>query len=321
MALALFLALKLHLLMALLAGMLVFELVQILVNLLQLGNLRGYHAKMAAVAVIASVTVALLRLAFFGGLSFLQSGADSLPMLLKEMAAVVESSRSLIPAGLSTYLPADVEELQLRSVNWLRSHANDLQMLGREALRTIAHILIGMIIGAIISLREVVSDKDYPPLAQALVERVGRFGNAFHQVVFAQVRIAALNTFFTWLYLCLALPLLGIKLPLLKTLLAVTFVAGLLPVLGNLISNTAIVLVSMSWSVGLGGASLGYLVVIHKLEYFLNAHIIGSRIRAGAWELLIAMLLMESAFGTRGLIAAPIYYAYLKEELKAKRWI
>jgi predicted PurR-regulated permease PerM len=56
-------------------------------------------------------------------------------------------------------------------------------------------------------------------------------------------------------------------------------------------------------------------VVIHKLEYFLNATIVGSRIHARAWELLVAMLVMEAAFGLAGLIAAPIYYAYVKNEL------
>ena len=32
-------------------------------------------------------------------------------------------------------------------------------------------------------------------------------------------------------------------------------------------------------------------------------------------ELLVAMLVMEAAFGVAGLIAAPVYYAYLKREL------
>jgi predicted PurR-regulated permease PerM len=34
--------------------------------------------------------------------------------------------------------------------------------------------------------------------------------------------------------------------------------------------------------------------------------------------LLIAMLVMESAFGITGLIAAPIFYAYFKEEFREK---
>ena len=35
-------------------------------------------------------------------------------------------------------------------------------------------------------------------------------------------------------------------------------------------------------------------------------------------RLLIAMLTMEAAFGIAGVVAAPIYYAYLKDELKSR---
>jgi predicted PurR-regulated permease PerM len=61
--------------------------------------------------------------------------------------------------------------------------------------------------------------------------------------------------------------------------------------------------------------------VVHKLEYFLNAKIVGGQIRARTWELLIAMLVFEAAFGLAGLVAAPIYYAYLKSELEAEELI
>jgi predicted PurR-regulated permease PerM len=47
----------------------------------------------------------------------------------------------------------------------------------------------------------------------------------------------------------------------------------------------------------------------------VNARIIGGQIKARAWELLIAMLVMEAAFGIAGVIAAPVFYAYLKKEL------
>jgi predicted PurR-regulated permease PerM len=114
------------------------------------------------------------------------------------------------------------------------------------------------------------------------------------------------------------LPLLGSRLPLTKTLIALTFLTGLLPVIGNLISNTVIVVVSLSYSLGAALGSLTFLIVIHKLEYFLNAKIVGTEIQARAWELLLAMLVMEAAFGLAGVVAAPIYYAYLKDELSAR---
>ena len=91
--------------------------------------------------------------------------------------------------------------------------------------------------------------------------------------------------------------------------------------LGNLLSHHVTVVVSLSHSPMVAIGSLVFLVVIHKLEYFLNARIVGGRINACAWELLLAMLLMEAAFGLTGLVAAPIYYAYLKDELKARALI
>jgi predicted PurR-regulated permease PerM len=143
-------------------------------------------------------------------------------------------------------------------------------------------------------------------------------GEAFRRVVFAQLRISAINTAFTAIYLAVVLPLFGVHLPFTKTMIVVTFIAGLLPVIGNLISNSVIVVVSLTHSPAMAVASLAFLVVIHKLEYFLNARIVGAQISAKAWELLTAMLLMESAFGLAGLAAAPICYAWLKDELSSR---
>ncbi len=178
-----------------------------------------------------------------------------------------------------------------------------------------AHVLIGLIIGALLALREVGGERITQPMAGALTERARRLADAFRRIVFAQVRISAINTVLTAIYLAVLLPLLGIHLPLTKTMIALTFVVGLLPVIGNLVSNTVIVIVSLAHSPQVAMGSLAFLVVVHKFEYFLNARIVGARISAQSWELLLAMLVMEAAFGLPGVIAAPVYYAYLKQEL------
>ena len=312
-------ALRFHLLPGLLAGLLVFELVHIIAP-----QLRLVHAgagKVAAVALLAMVVVAMLTLLFFGAMAFFRSDAGSLPALLQKMAEIIEGSRGNLPDWVVGSLPADADSLKNTIVTWLRGHAGDVELVGREAGRTVVHILIGMVIGAMVSLREARPGEGHGPLAHALVERAARLGEAFRRVVFAQVRIAALNTLFTVIYLVVVLPMLGVHLPLTKTMIAITFVAGLLPVLGNLISNTVIVVVSLSASPSAALGSLVFLVLVHKLEYFLNARIVGVQIRASAWELLLAMLVMEAAFGIPGLVAAPIYYAYLKDELAARRLI
>src|SRR3569833_3300968 len=88
-------------------------------------------------------------------------------------------------------------------------------------------------------------------------------------------------------------------------MVAITFLAGLLPVIGNQISNTVLVVVGLSHSLHTAIIALIFLVTVHKLEYFLNAKIKNSQINARAWELLAAMLVMESVFGMPGGGAAP----------------
>jgi predicted PurR-regulated permease PerM len=178
-----------------------------------------------------------------------------------------------------------------------------------------------MILGAVIALQSVPEPGQLKPLAGALLIRVQRFVEAFRNIVFAQIKISLLNTTFTGIFLMGVLPLFDVHLPLTKTLILITFVAGLLPVVGNLISNTAIFVVGLSMSIWVALGALAYLIVIHKVEYFLNARIVGGQIKARAWELLLVMLVFEAAFGIAGLVAAPVYYAYLKSELKAQGWV
>jgi predicted PurR-regulated permease PerM len=313
-AIVLYLVLHLHLLAALLAGLLVYELVHVIAPRLRLVN----AGRVTAVALVATVVVLLLLLALFGIVTLLRTDVGHLSRLMQKMADIVEESRGRVPEWVTGGIPLGADAIKDAAIGWLRSHASELRLLGGEIGRALVHILIGMVIGAMVSLREARREVRGGPLACALGERAARLGDAFRRVVFAQVRISALNTLFTGIYLGLVLPLLDIHLPFAKTMIAITFVTGLLPVLGNLISNTVIVILSLSVSAPVAIASLAFLVVIHKLEYFLNARIVGGHIHAKAWELLVAMIAMEAAFGVAGLVAAPIYYAYLKDELAAR---
>ncbi|MGE5526054.1 MAG: AI-2E family transporter [Rhodospirillaceae bacterium] len=310
------LVLHLHLLPALLAGLLVFELVHIIIPFLQ-RHVSSDRARIMAVIVLATVIVGVVTAAIIGALTFFRSEAGSVPALLQKLADIIEDARRTLPEWLVAYLPAGTEELQAAVTRWLREHAAEVRLFGAEAGRVFVHVLIGMVIGAMVSLREARPGRDLKPLARALTAQAEALGEAFRRVVFAQVRISALNTSFTAIYLLVLLPVFGVHLPFVKTLVGLTFVAGLIPVVGNLISNGVILAVSLGYSAPVAVASLAFLVSIHKLEYFLNARIVGSRIHSRAWELLLAMLVMEAAFGLAGVVAAPVYYAYLKRELAA----
>jgi predicted PurR-regulated permease PerM len=317
-ALALGLIIELHLLSALLAGLLVFKLVDVLTPWLRLRALGRDGPRVLAVMLIASAVIAALIGIGVGLVALMRNSGESVPLLMEKMAQIIEDARAILPAGLQAYVPEDSETLRRTIAEWLRTNAGTLQVAGRGIGRSLVHVLMGMIIGALLSMQKAAQPHERRPLTEEIARHAARMANAFQRVVFAQFWISLINTFFTWLYLAVVLPLFGVDLPLVKILVALTFIAGLLPIIGNLISNTAIVVVCLSQGLPVAVASLAYLVVIHKLEYFLNARIIGSHINARAWELLIAMLVMEAAFGITGLIAAPIFYAYFKEEMRAK---
>lgn len=313
-AAALFIVLQKGLLSALFSGMLVYSLVHMLAPALG-KNISDQRAKVIAVAILSALIVALLSAAVWGTITFFQSDAGSIEGLMQKMADIIETSRDQMPPWLQAHIPDSADAIRDMITAWLREHAVQAQAIGQQAGRLVAHMLIGMAIGAMAALYDTTSMPNPKPLAAALHARVINLHDAFRRIVFAQVRIAALNAIFTGIYLLIVLPLAGVHLPLSKSMIAITFFAGLLPVIGNLISNTVIVIVGLSHSLQVASASLLFLILIHKLEYFLNAKIIGTHINARAWELLTAMLLMEALFGLHGIIAAPVLYAYLKKEL------
>ncbi|MEO9077687.1 MAG: hypothetical protein ABI268_00110 [Rhodanobacter sp.] len=320
-AAALLLVLQMHLLSALLAGLLVYVLVQWMAPLMG-RRISGDRARVLVVAAIGVIVVGLLVLLILGAISLFHNEIGN-PELLwqQQLMPLVDKARQQLPAILVNNLPNSVDGLRLGVVEWLHRHSGALQLAGKGAMRALAHIFIGLVLGAIIALSRTHPTHQMGPLAASLSRRCAYLAQAFHHIVFAQIKISLINTLFTAIFLLGVLPLLGIHVPLAKTLVAVTFVVGLLPVIGNLISNTAIAIAGLSVSLGVGIAALVFLILVHKLEYFLNARIVGSQIRARAWELLIAMLVMEAAFGLPGVVAAPIYYAYLKRELEAQALI
>jgi len=258
----------------------------------------------------------VLALIFAGAISFLLHEAENPGASLDKFMHVVDRARGQLPPFIDAYLPASAAEFRVAIGAWMSKHLSDLQLVGKDAAHMFVTLLIGMVLGAIIALQRVPDVTKRKPLAAALFDRLHLLVQAFRNIVFAQIKISLLNTFFTGIFLAVILPMFGIKLPLTKTLIVLTFLLGLLPVIGNLMSNTLITIVGLSLSIWVAVAALGYLIFIHKLEYFLNARIVGGQISAKSWELLLAMLVFEAAFGLPGVVAGPIYYAYLKSELK-----
>ncbi len=303
------------LLPAFLTGMLVFQIVHSFTPFLSRIGIVPNLSKSVILLIIATVVLTGISFGIIGLASFLSGSSGGLSMLMQKMAEAIDTARTYLPAWLGEYLPTGVGGLHDQAATWLREYAAQIRMLGKKVGASLVYILFGMIIGGIVAFNSHRQSRSPKPLAAAMMVRINLLNIAFRQIVFSQIKISAVNTALTAFFLLFVLPVFDVDLPLKHMLIAITFIAGLLPIIGNVISNTVTVLITLGVSPVAAVGVLAFLVFIHKLEYFLNAHIIGTNIKAHAWELLLAMLAMEAMFGIKGLIAAPIYYAYLKEEL------
>jgi predicted PurR-regulated permease PerM len=133
----------------------------------------------------------------------------------------------------------------------------------------------------------------------------------FKMVMGGQIIIAAINASIT------AVAIFALELPRPVGLLFLVFFLGLLPIVGNLISNSILTVVALVSAGPLGaGICLGLLVGIHKLEYFLNSRIIGEIVQLPMVVTLTAFILCEVVLGAVGMMLAIPLVLYLRHDLE-----
>lgn len=267
----------------------------------------------AAVVVILPLLVLGIFLANAKGMAFGIVGQYQ--ALLHYLASTVLEIRQKLPEELAIHLPDELRQAQVWLADYLKSKAHALTGFGTASLHGFLLVYVGLVIGALIKGTHQAPTS--APLRHEVRQRACHFIAAFRQIVVAQLWIAAINALCTALFLLVALPLFGVKMPYIGALVALTFFAGLIPIIGNLICNSVITLAGVSISPAVGLACLIFLITIHKTEYVINAKILGKQTNTAAWELLAVMFIGEAVFGLPGLVAAPLYYAYLKKELQA----
>jgi predicted PurR-regulated permease PerM len=215
----------------------------------------------------------------------------------------------------------DFESLRDAIVDQLKQEARYLESVGRFAGHTFTALvlsILGIVIAASLffkggftpqSSADGPTNNLYVACAEEISTRFRDFNRSFATVMGAQITISLINTILTGIFL------LSVQVPHAALLIAITFLCGLVPIAGNLISNTIITFVALSVSLKLAIASLVFLILVHKLEYFLNSTIIGQRIRNPVWLTLIALIVGERLMGIPGLVLAPVVLNYLRVEM------
>lgn len=197
------------------------------------------------------------------------------------------------------------------------SYVGSVARLARGATAQFVFLVIGIVVAISIFLnprlelnREVGTPARnfYSACCDEIAQRFAILYRSFAIVMGAQIVISAINTVFTTIFVLAA------GFPHATVVIGLTFLCGLLPVIGNLISNTIIVGIGFTLSPGKALLALCFLVFIHKLEYFLNGKIIGGRIQNPLWLTLLGLIVGERLMGVSGMILAPVILNYIKVE-------
>lgn len=263
------------------------------------------------------LVLALLCAIAYAGTLAVRSRLDpsaAVASLLDLLADTLDRLRTTLPPWISSKLPASTDELQHGLAASMRSHAASLQRWGHEVARSAAHLFIGSIIGILAALERPIAS--ISPWLTAIRGRGHNYVRAFSDIVVAQLAIAAVNTVLTAVFLFAVLPFAGVKVPFSGVLVGLTLVAGMVPIVGNLASNAAILLAALTVSTNAALAALVFLLAIHKLEYVLNAQFVGHKTKVPASVLLGTMVVLEAFFGLQGLVLAPIACAWAFREAR-----
>ena len=252
----------------------------------------------------------LLAALFYGFAFFVNHAIIALPEIASTAIPVIV--RYATERGIE--LPfTDMESLKLLALESVHKTAIYLGGYAKIATKEFVFVIVGVVVAVSIFINPKLDfDQSPHPLnlyslhCARIAELFRSFYENFERVMSAQVIISGINTTLTSAFVY------ATSLPYAAIVIVLTFLCGMLPVIGNIISNTIIVGIAFTISPQFAGWALLFLVVIHKLEYFLNSKIIGGRIRHPMWLTLLALLFGERLLGITGIILAPVVLSFIK---------
>jgi predicted PurR-regulated permease PerM len=271
------------------------------------------RGKWPAIAIfLTGLAVAAYGLAFF-----VQATAEALPGIAeKSVPAIIQWA-----AEHQIVLPfTDFQTLKDQALDMARDEAKNIGKFAdfaRGATTQFVYLSMGCLVAMGLFLNpEIEMDHPKGPARNNLYtlccEEIGRrfatFYKSFAIVMNAQITVSVINAVLTGIFMA------ALGLPHLLVAVGITFICGLLPVVGNILSNIVVVAIGFMVSPGKGLGALVFLVCIHHLGFFLNSKIIGAKIRSPIWLTLIALVVGERLMGVTGMILSPVALHYIRIE-------
>lgn len=286
--------------------------VVVLFSIFALRKLRFGNSKLLSICFF----FVLLAAIGYGFVFFLKQAISALPAIAEDAVPKAIAKAKLYNLELPF---TDLDELKTLIIQKV-SEIKYLGNVARIATKETALVIIGFVVAVSLFINSkydlgrgsyAVKNNLYTLTADHIARRFRTFYASFEMVMGAQILISLINTALTSVFI------LSVDLKYAPLIIVLTFLCGLLPIVGNLISNTIITGVALTVSAKLAGAALIFLIVLHKLEYFLNSKIIGDRIKNPMWLTLLAIIIGERLMGIPGMILAPVVLHYLKIEASA----
>ena len=293
---------------ALLAGLFAFMLLGLAEEALRGAGASSRAARWSAAALFAVVGVLLA--AIF--VSFIEVGVSRLPLLLDRLLPRLDALAGRFGLDLPVENVAELRRLILKTVE---DHGQSATSASSLLTRGFFQIVVAVAVAVLRFLSGPMSfggeDGLDAEFFRECGDRAALFSASFERVMGAQMLMAAVNAGLAALFLF------SLRIPFRTMLTLATFICGMVPIVGNLISNTLIVAAALTRSDRDAMAALIFLVVVHKGGYFLYGRIVGRRIQIPTWAILLGLLVGEAVLGVTGAILAPALIYYVREELRA----
>jgi predicted PurR-regulated permease PerM len=269
--------------------------------------------KWLAVALFLALLAALAYVLTY----FIQETVKALPKIANDAVPAIINWATVHKIALPF---TDLESLKEKAFEFARSQASNLGHFAdfaRGATTQFVYLTVGCLvaIGIFLNPRLELDEPSaalrnnlYTLCCEEISRRFATFYSSFDIVMNAQITISAINTVLTAIFVV------SMGLPHLVVAVGLTFLCGFIPVIGNLVSNALVVALGFMVSPTKGVWALVFLVVIHKLGYFLSGNIIGAKIRTSIWLTLLALLLGERLMGITGMVLAPVLLHYIRIE-------
>jgi predicted PurR-regulated permease PerM len=285
-------------------------LITVLFAYFALGKLSFFQPKWPAILLF----LVLVSGIFYGFVFFIKEAFVALPQIASEsIPRVIDYANKQ-----GVRLPfEDLDSLKTIALENVQHQLRYLGNFAKLATKETVFVVIGLVVAISIFVNPKLDlDREnhrirnnfYTVTCDEISARFRLFYHSFATVMGAQITISFINTALTSIFVISA------SLPFAPVVIGVTFLCGLLPIIGNLVSNSVIVGIAFTISPRLAIGALIFLVVLHKLEYFLNSKIVGDRIKNPVWLTLLGLIIGERLLGIAGMILAPVILHYIKGE-------